>query len=468
MSRKENIVPIEEIEYQKHIISEIKLNNDGIKKMHIVTYGCSQNISDSEKLKGMLHDMGYVWTEDKKEAHIIIFNTCAVRENAEFKVYGNIGALKNIKKNKPELIIGVCGCMMQQPHVIDQIKKKYKHVDLVFGTHNIYKFPQYLKESMITNNTLINVMDIDGQIFENLPVLRENNVRANVPIMSGCNNFCAYCIVPFVRGRERSREPSQIIDEIKKLEEEGYIEVTLLGQNVNSYGQGLDENIDFADLLQMVCRIDGIERVRFMTSHPKDISDKLISIIANNTKICRQLHLPFQAGSNKVLKMMNRKYTKEDYLTKIEKVKKLIPDIAISTDIIVGFPGETTEDFEETLDIVRNVRFDQVFMFIYSKRYGTPAEKMEDVIDEKQKKENFGLLLDLQNGINREINETYVGKTVEILVEGKSKNDKNMLTGRTSHSKVVNFKGNDELINKIVNVKINKALSFHLMGEAIE
>ena len=396
--------------------------------------------------------MGYNQTEDNEEADVILFNTCCVRENAELKLYGNIGALKNLKKKKPDLIIGVCGCMMQQKHAVEMIKEKYRHVDLIFGTHNIYRFPEIFEKALHEKYTLIDILDTEGFIVENLPVERDEKHKAWVTIMYGCNNFCSYCIVPYVRGRERSRNPEDIIKEIKNLVQDGCREVTLLGQNVNSYGKDLKIEFDFADLLYKINSIDGIERIRFMTSHPKDLSNKLIKVMSECSKICEHLHLPFQAGSNKILKLMNRVYTKEEYLEKVKRIKEAIPGIALTTDIIVGFPGETTEDFEDTLDIVRKVRFDQAFTFIYSKREGTPAAEMMDIISEEEKQYNFNRLIEVQNKISREINESYKDNIYEVLVDGPSKTNKNILTGRTRTGKVVNFKG-DANIGDLVNVK---------------
>lgn len=464
----------EEITKQNEIIARIKDNNDmeynrtgRIKHAKVITYGCQQNNSDSEKLKGMLKSMGYNQTEDNEEADVILFNTCCVRENAELKLYGNIGALKNLKENKPELIIGVCGCMMQQKHAVDMIRRKYKHVDLIFGTHNLYKFPEIFEKALHEKYTLIDIMDSDGVIVENLPIERDEKHKAWVTIMYGCNNFCSYCIVPYVRGRERSRDPKDIIEEIRSLAQDGCKEVSLLGQNVNSYGKDLSFGFDFADLLYKVNEIDGIERIRFMTSHPKDISDKLISAMKECSKVCEHLHLPFQAGSNRILKAMNRVYTKEEYLEKVDKVKKAIPGIALTTDIIVGFPGETAEDFQETLDIVRKVRFDQAFTFIYSKREGTPAAKMEDHIRDEEKHRNFDALIELQNQISREINETYRDKICEVLVDGPSKTNENILTGRTRTGKIVNFKGNGVKTGDLVRVKITEVHSWSLNGEMV-
>lgn len=464
----------DELNKQKKIIDRIRGNNEieyhknGKEKFcQIVTYGCQQNNADSEILKGMLQEMGYIQTEDNERADIIIFNTCCVRENAELKLYGNIGALKNLKRNKPELIIGVCGCMMQQKHAVETIRKKYKHVDLIFGTHNVYKFPQLLEKSLNEKYTLIDVLDSEGVIIENLPVVREDKHKAWITIMYGCNNFCSYCIVPYVRGRERSRKPQDIINEIISLADDGCKEVTLLGQNVNSYGKDLEEICDFSDLLCLVNGIEGIERIRFMTSHPKDISDKLILTMKNCNKICEHLHLPFQSGSTKILNLMNRKYTKEEYLKKVEKVRIEIPDIALTTDIIVGFPGEDNEDFEETLDIVKKIQFDQAFTFIYSKRKGTPAAEMNDVLDEDEKHENFEKLIEMQNEISRRINDTYLGKTVEVLVDGPSKNNPKRLTGRTRTGKIVNFNGKNINPGELVYVKITEVFSWSLNGELV-
>ena len=468
--RNEVVLSPQEVEKQKDKILEIKhlLSGRKNKKAFVETYGCQQNVSDSEIIMGMLREMGFEKTDDKETADIIIFNTCAVRENAELKVYGNLGALKHLKTKKPDLIIGVCGCMMQQEEVSKRIKSKYKHVDLVFGTHSLYSFPSLLLRVVKSGSRVVDLIDTDGHIAEDFPVERQEGPSAWVSVMYGCNNFCSYCIVPYVRGRERSREKEAILNEVMLLAKEGYKEITLLGQNVNSYGKDLDEKIDFADLLNEVCRIDGIERVRFMTSHPKDISDKLIDTMASNDKICKQLHLPFQAGSNRILKLMNRVYTKEEYLEKIEKVKKKMPDITLTTDIIVGFPGETKEDFEHTIDVLEKVRYDTIFSFIYSKRGGTPAAIMEDPISMEEKKENFNRLLDVQDKISYEKNKALEGKVMKILVEGKSKTDESFMTGRTEGGKVVNFKASPQLKGQFLDVKITEAKTWSLMGEIIK
>ncbi|HOR86083.1 MAG TPA: tRNA (N6-isopentenyl adenosine(37)-C2)-methylthiotransferase MiaB [Bacillota bacterium] len=468
------ILDNDELLRQKKIILRIRENNEleqlktgRQKRMHVITFGCQQNNSDSEKIMGMLAGMGYTYTEKREQADIIIINTCCVRENAELKLYGNIGALKHLKADNPSLIIGVCGCMMQQEHAAETIRRKYRHVDLVFGTHNIYKLPELLERSMNEKYTLIDILNTEGTIIEDIPVLREEKFKAWVTIMYGCNNFCSYCIVPYVRGRERSRKPEDIIREIEGLAKNGCKEVTLLGQNVNSYGKDLSAEIDFADLIRLVNEIKGIERIRFMTSHPKDISDKLIYTMRDCKKVCEQLHLPFQAGSNEILRRMNRKYTKEEYLSKVIKAKWEIPGIALSTDVIVGFPGETDEDFEETLDVLRQVEFDQVFMFIYSKRKGTIAAEMEDIRTYEDKHRNFEKLVKLQNEISRKANETYLGKTVEVLAEGFSKSDPSKYTGRTRTGKVVNFIGNNGIVGKLVNVRINEIHSWFINGEMV-
>ena len=471
--RKSNLPP-EIVEEQKSIINQIRtLNENSIrlgnarKKAFIETYGCQQNVSDSEILAGMLTSMGYEMCLSKDDADIIIYNTCAVRENAELKVYGNLGALKHRKAKNPNLIIGVCGCMMQQKAVADTIKKKYRHVDLVFGTHSLYYFPSLLKEVLEDSSRVIDVRETDGAIAEDYPVVRGEGPCAWVSVMYGCNNFCSYCIVPYVRGRERSRNHEAIINEVKNLAKEGYKEITLLGQNVNSYGKDLDDNYDFSDLLSDICKVEGIERIRFMTSHPKDISDKLIDTMASNVKICKQLHLPVQAGNNRVLQTMNRRYTKEAYLEKIEKIKSKMPDITLTTDIIVGFPGETVEEFKDTLDVLRKVRYDTIFSFIYSKRPGTPAATMEDVISPDEKKQCFDELLRVQDEISLEKNEALRGKVLKVLVEGESKTDKNVLSGRTEGGKIVNFEGGRDVIGKFVDVKITDVRTWSLIGEII-
>ncbi len=470
-NRDEILVSESEINTQKDFALKIKkfYENAGKKPLALInTYGCQQNENDSERIQGMLLEMGFDFTENEEDADLILFNTCAVREGAELRVYGNLGALKHLKTRKPEVIVGVCGCMMQQESVSKKIKQKYKHVSLVFGTHSLYKFPELLYGAIL-GSRVFDIENSDGRIAEDIPVHYSGGPSAWVSVMYGCNNFCSYCIVPYVRGRERSRDPEQILNEIKTLSQKGVKEITLLGQNVNSYGKDLEEKIDFADLLEMAEKIDGIRRIRFMTSHPKDMSDKLIDQIAKSKKICSQIHLPFQAGSNRILSAMNRKYTKEDYLALIEKIKAKVKNASFTSDIIVGFPNETYEDFKETLDVIKKVRFDSVFSFIYSKRPGTPAAVMEDDISDEEKHRNFDELLSVQNEISKELADEHFGKIEEIMVEGPSKTDPKTLTGRTSGGKIVNFPKKEGLApGDFIKVKITKCSTWSLMGEFYE
>ena len=431
-------------------------------KYYITTMGCQLNENDSEKLAGIVEGMGFEKTEKLEEADLVIYNTCCVRENAEERLFGKLGELKKQKEEKGT-IIAIGGCMMQEPAMLEKIKKSYNYTDIVFGTHTLHKFEEDLKKVLENGKKVRDVIDIDGEVIEDLPIKRNDNFKASVTIMYGCNNFCSYCIVPYVRGRERSREPEKILEEVEMLAKEGYKEITLLGQNVNSYNGR--ENYKFANLLNDVCKIDGIERVRFISPHPKDFTDDVIEAIANNPKIARVLHLPLQSGSSAVLKKMNRKYTKEQYLELVDKIKTRIPDVVLSTDIIVGFPGETEEDFEDTLDVVRKVNYEQVFMFIYSRREGTVADKMENQIPEEIKHKRFDRLKELFDSRVSENNQKYIGTTQKILVDGYSKNDKETLTGRTDTNKVVNFKGNEELIGKIINIKITEEHKWYLSGK---
>ena len=473
--RKQVQVPMEKIEEQDRFIEAIAEQNSRYYAIHqvkpkyiIQTFGCQMNEHDSEKLCAMLDSMGYEQGMMVDECDLIIYNTCAVRENAELKVFGNLGHLKLAKRKNPDLKIAVCGCMMQQPHVVKEIKSKYKHVDLVFGTHNLYKFPELLTKSIESENILVDVWDVDGEVVEGLKSNRKFELKAFVNIMYGCNNFCTYCIVPYTRGRERSRTPEDILNEIKELVANGTKEVTLLGQNVDSYGKTLDNPMTFAELLREVNNVEGIERIRFMTSHPKDISDEVIYAIRDCDKVCEFLHLPVQCGSSSLLKVMNRHYTKEQYLEIIEKAKKEVPDIAFSTDLMIGFPGETEEDLLDTIDVVEKVRYDSAFTFIYSKRKGTPAAEMENQIPEDVKHERFNRVLSKVNEIVGEINQSYIGKTVEVLVEGKSKTDDNRFMGRTRQNKLVNFDAKSkDLIGKLINVEITSATGFSLIGKEI-
>ena len=432
-----------------------------------VTYGCQMNEHDSEKLSAMLAEMGYLETKKFENADLIIFNTCCVRENAELKVFGNLGHIKKIKERKPELILAVCGCMMQQPHIVEEIKRQYKYVDLVFGTHNLHNFPELLHTFMEKHKQVVEVWQSEGDVIEGLPANRKFDVKAFVNIMYGCNNFCAYCIVPYTRGRERSRKPEDIIEEVQMLASHGVKEVTLLGQNVNSYGKTFETPFDFADLLRAINEIEGIKRIRFMTSHPKDISIKLLETIASCENVCNALHLPVQAGSNRVLKEMNRHYTREQYLEIIEKARELMPDVSVTTDIIVGFPGETLEEFEETLELMKRVRYDSAFTFIYSRRTGTPAASMIDTTDDAEKHRRFSILLETVNNIVKEKIKTYDGKVVDVLVENRSKNSDDEITGRTPQGVIVNFKGDPSYIGEIVKVKITEPKNFSLYGEML-
>ncbi|HQD29458.1 tRNA (N6-isopentenyl adenosine(37)-C2)-methylthiotransferase MiaB [Acetivibrio saccincola] len=469
LERRDSHVLEEELERQKEFIQLVADRNDGkIPKYYLNTFGCQMNEHDSEKLAGMLSNMGYVETDDVDESDLIIYNTCCVREHAEQKVYGHLGSLKRLKEEKPELKIAICGCMMQQKEVVSHIEKTYRHVDLIFGTHNLHKFPELLYKSFDRDKMIIDVLYADGQIVENIPVKRKDNIKAWITVMYGCNNFCSYCIVPYVRGRERSREVKDIKEEVMMLGRQGFKEITLLGQNVNSYGKDLSVKVTFAELLYQLNEVPGIERIRFLTSHPKDLSDELIFAMRDLDKVCEHLHLPFQAGSTKVLKEMNRGYTKEEYLELVMKVKENIPGISLTTDIIVGFPGETDEDFEDTLDIIRKVRFDSAYTFLYSKRTGTPAAKSKNQVPDEVKKERFERLLTLQNSISREINETFLGKKVEILVEGISKTNDNIYTGRTRGNKIVNYKGGEDDIGKLKNVLIEEVKTWSLEGRLIK
>lgn len=467
-----------EVKLQEEYIKKVKrMNQNKNVKYSIFTMGCQLNENDSEKLSGMLEEMGYIKTEDQKEADIILFNTCCVRENAEDKLFGKLGELKRLKEEKG-IIISIGGCMMQEKHITDKIKESYPFVDILFGTHTLHKFPEDLYRALEERKKIEDIVDIDGEIYEGLPIKRESHIKASVTIMNGCNNFCSYCIVPYVRGRERSRQPRDIIEEVKKLAKEGYQEITLLGQNVNSYlrverERGIEfeayEGVDsFATLLRAINKIDGIERIRFVSPHPKDFTDDVIESIADCNKVCKLIHLPLQSGNTKVLREMNRKYTKEQYLALVDKMKKKIPNLTLSTDIIVGFPGETDEEFEDTLDVVRKVNFEQVYMFIYSRRVGTPGDKMKNQIPEEMKHKRFDKLKALVENQIQENNQKYVGTIQKVLVEGESKNNPNMLSGRTDSNKVVIFEGAKELIGKVTKLKIVSEHMWYLKGKIEE
>lgn len=437
------------------------------KHFFITTYGCQMNEEDSEKLSGMLKRIGYTKTENIEDASIVLFNTCCVRENAENKVFGNLGMMKKYKRKNPDLIIGICGCMMQQEGMADKVLKTFPYVNIIFGTHNSYKFPEYLNRVKTEGVQVKEILNKETEIIEGIPIDRENNTKAFVTIMYGCNNFCTYCIVPYVRGRERSRKSEEIIKEIKELVSKGYKEITLLGQNVNSYGKGLEEKIDFAKLLRLINEIDGLERVRFMTSHPKDLNEDVIFAIKECDKLCEQIHLPVQSGSDRILKEMNRHYDRERYMYLINKIKEEIPNATITTDIIVGFPGETEEDFNDTLSLVKEVGYNAAYTFIYSRRNHTPADRMENQVPDDIKHERFNKLVQAVNEGVVKSNKGYEGKIVEVLVEGPSKNDETKLMGRTRNGKLVNFAGDKSLIGQLINLKIVRAQPFSLIGELL-
>lgn len=448
-------------------MEQIKKENNVIKKYMVQTYGCQMNEHDSEKISWILEEMGYIWTDNIKECDLIIYNTCAIRKSAEDKVLGKLGELKREKRENPNLILAVCGCMMQRQEIIDIITSKYRQVDIIFGTNNIQKLPQLINNHLKSGKTIIDIVEDTREIDESLDANRKYDFKAYVNIIHGCNNFCTYCIVPYTRGRELSRQPESILEEIENLAKNGCKEVTLLGQNVNSYGKTLDRAYSFPDLLEDINKIDGIERLRFMTSHPKDISDELIACFGKLDKLCDHLHLPVQSGSNRILKLMNRKYTREDYLNSINKVRQVNPNISITTDIIVGFPGESEEDFQETLDLIKTVKFDSAYTFLYSIREGTPAATMENQVLDKIKHNRFQRLLDMMSQVGLKENKGELNEVVSVLVEEKSKNHEDVFNGRTTSGKLVHFKGDNSLIGSIVNVKIDNIKTFTLEGTLI-
>ena len=434
---------------------------------NITTFGCQMNARDSEKLSGILREAGYGETESE-DADFVIYNTCTVRENANLRVYGRLGVLHGYKKKNPNMKIALCGCMMQEATVVEKLQKSYRFVDLIFGTHNIFKFAELLAMTLESDRMIIDIWKDTDQIVEDLPNERKYAFKSGVNIMFGCNNFCSYCIVPYVRGRERSREAKDIVREIEVLVKDGVVEVMLLGQNVNSYGKNLEQPMTFAELLKEIEQIDGLERIRFMTSHPKDLSDDLIEVMANSKKICPHLHLPLQSGSSRILKAMNRRYDKEKYLALAKKIRERMPDIALTTDIIVGFPGETEEDFQETLDVVRQVRYDSAFTFIYSKRTGTPAAVMEDQIPEDVVKDRFDRLLKEVQAISKEMAERFTGNEETVLVEEKNSQMDGYVTGRLGNNHVVHFEGSEELIGKLIRVRLDECRGFYYMGTMLD
>lgn len=463
----------QEANKQKEIMNRLKVRLEKVAKekgrpltYYSVCFGCQMNAKDSEKLEGILEAIGYVRT-DSEDADFLIMNTCTVRENANLRVYGRLGQLKKFKKKNPDMIIALCGCMMQESLVVEKIKQSYRHVDIIFGTHNVFKLAELIEAKLDSDSMVIDIWEGTSEIVEDLPSDRKYDFKCGVNIMFGCNNFCTYCIVPYVRGRERSRKPEDIIKEIKELVADGVTEVMLLGQNVNSYGKNLEHPISFAKLLEMVEEIEGLKRIRFMTSHPKDLSDELIDVMAKSKKICKHLHLPMQSGSSKVLADMNRNYTKESYLNLVDKIRAKIPDISLTTDIIVGFPTETEADFEDTLDVVRRVRFDSAFTFIYSKRSGTPAASMEFAASETEIKERFNRLLKEVQEIAKETCGKDQGKRMEVLVEGLDEQDENLLTGRLSNNILVHFPGEKELIGTYQQVELSESKGFYYLGKLV-
>lgn len=456
----------EELRQQSFFMQKVKAVTHVMSRAplaHVHSYGCQQNVSDGEKIKGMLAEMGYGFTEEPKEADLILFNTCAVRENAEDRVFGNIGALKHYKKRNPELIIAVCGCMVQQKHTAEKLKKTFPFVDIIFGTHVLHTFPQILFQTISSGSGTLCVPDSDGVIAEGIPVRRESAFKASVPIMYGCNNFCTYCIVPYVRGRERSRNPQDVVSEVKELIERGFREILLLGQNVNSYGKEL--GVTFSQLLRELDALEGEFVIDFMTSHPKDCTHELIDTIAQSRHISHHLHLPVQSGSDRILKLMNRGYTVEKYKELTDYAKEKISDIALTTDIIVGFPDERYEDFSQTLELVKSVGFDSAFTFIFSAREGTKAAAMPDPVSAEEKGKWFRELLDVQGGAGENSYRKYVGKTLRVLCEGRGRTDETLFTGKSRQNIIVDFDGDESLIGNFVDVKITKALNWALVGE---
>lgn len=463
----DNVLEIQEecIEKLKEIVQKQSEEKGRPMTACVVTFGCQMNEKDSEKLKGILKAAGYELTESEK-ADVVLYNTCTVRENADTRVFGRLGYLNTIKKINKEMIIGLCGCMGQEPHIVEKLKESYKFVDLIFGTFNVYKLAELLYARITSGNSIIDVWEESKEFVELLPTERKYSFKSGVNIMYGCDNFCTYCIVPYVRGREKSRPVEDIVDEIKRLTETGVVEVCLLGQNVNSYGKGLDGNVTFASLLREIEKIDGLQRIRFMTPHPKDLSDEVIEVMANSKKICRHIHLPAQSGSSNILKKMNRNYTREDYLALVDKIKTAMPDISITTDLIVGFPGETEEDFEDTLSLVKEVGYSSAFTFQYSKRTGTPAATFEDQVPEEVMTERFNRLLETvkeSSGCNDDL----AGKTMDVLVEGKNEKLEGYLSGRLSNNMLVHFKGDEDLIGKIIDVHIDESKGFYYFGTIV-
>ena len=468
-----NAIPENALERQLYFIEKCKEHVAQLKKelnrpllCCTQTFGCQMNARDSEKLLGILEEIGYTPT-DSEEADIVVYNTCTVRENANLRVYGRLGQLSKIKEKNPHMVIALCGCMMQEPDVVEKIRKSYKFVDVIFGTFNIFKIAELLYTHWQQAGQIIDIWDSTKDVVEELPTQRKFPLKSGVNIMYGSTNISSYCIVPYVRGREKSREPKEIVREIERLVDDGVKEVMLLGQNVNSYGNTFEEPFSFAQLLREIEKIDGLERIRFMTPHPKDFSDDLIEVMRTSKKVCNHIHLPLQSGSSRILKLMNRKYTKEHYLELVDKRRDRLPDVSITTDIIVGFPGETEEDFEDTLDVVRKVKYDSAYTFIYSKRTGTPAAKMENQVPEDVVKDRFNRLLATINEVSHTISARYEGQSAKALVECINDHDSSLVTGRLTNNMLVHFPGDESLIGNIVDVKLTECKGFYYMGEML-
>ena len=468
MNKTTTVISQEQIERQLDFCAQIQQRNAAAYRTPLAfvdTYGCQQNEADSERIRGYFARMGYAFTQDENEADAIVINTCAVREHAEDRVLGNVGALVHTKRRRPGQIICLCGCMMQQPHMVEKIKASYRHVDLVFGPHALWKFPELFWRVLSRRGRVFDSQDEPGAIAEGIPVVRQSAVKAWVSIMYGCNNFCTYCIVPYVRGRERSRAPEEILAEVEQLAAQGYKDITLLGQNVNSYGKDLEQDVDFAWLLEQVNAIPGEFLIRFMTSHPKDATERLFDTMARCEKVAPVIHLPVQAGNDRVLAAMNRGYTYDSYLAKVKALRARIPDIVLTSDVIVGFPGETTEEFEDTLRLVREVEYDALFTFLYSPRKGTPAARLDDPMPMEEKAANFQRLVDAQNEISHRKHQAYVGRVVRCLVDGESGDPRNNLSARTPGNRLVHLSGDPALVGRYVDLRITDATTWALFGE---
>ena len=471
MNRTTPVISAEEIQRQKEYCAELRERNarrPAPPLAWVDTYGCQQNEADSELLRGMLSEMGYEMTDSEKNADVIVINTCAIREHAEQRVFGNVGALVHGKRNHPNQIICLCGCMAQEPHVAERLRQSYRHVDLVFGPQALWRFPELLRRVYLRRGRVFETAPSDGAIAEGLPVRRSGTLKAWVSIMYGCNNFCSYCIVPYVRGRERSREPDIILNEIRELAEQGYKDITLLGQNVNSYGKDLEDEIDFPTLLERANAIPGEFLLRFMTSHPKDATERLFDVMARCDKVAPVIHLPFQSGNTRVLTAMNRRYSREQYLEKVRALRERIPDVVLTSDVIVGFPGETTPEFEDTLSLIEEVRFDALFTFIYSPRKGTPAAEMDDPMSKEEKSANFDRLVETQNRISLEKHRAYIGTVQRCLVDGESSDPRNNLNARTAGNRLVHLTGAPSLVGQFVEIRITDCSTWALFGELCE